>query len=87
MKKFIPLAKALSDPNRARILMAILHYRELCVCQIIDFLKLAPSTVSKHMFILKTAGLVESRKDGQWIYYRIPCHMKSEAKGAINWLY
>ncbi|HOK05120.1 MAG TPA: metalloregulator ArsR/SmtB family transcription factor [Victivallales bacterium] len=86
MKNFILLARALSDPNRVKTLMAILRYRELCVCQIIEFLKLAPSTVSKHMFILRTAGLVESRKDGQWIYYKIPCHIKSEAKAAINWL-
>jgi ArsR family transcriptional regulator len=45
---------------------------ELCVCQLIKLLKLAPSTVSKHMSILKQAGLVESRKDSRWVYYRLP---------------
>jgi DNA-binding transcriptional ArsR family regulator len=42
---------------------------ELCICQIIALLELAPSTVSKHMSILKQAGLVKSRKEGRWIYY------------------
>jgi DNA-binding transcriptional ArsR family regulator len=48
-----------------------LHNGELCVCQIIELLSLAPSTVSKHMAILKAAGLVESRKDSRWVYYRL----------------
>ena len=61
--------KALSDPNRVRALMA-LRNGELCVCQLVEFLHLAPSTVSKHMSILKQAGLVESRKDSRWVYYR-----------------
>jgi len=44
---------------------------ELCACQIIEMLGLAPSTVSKHMSILRQAGLVETRKEGRWIYYRL----------------
>jgi AhpD family alkylhydroperoxidase len=45
---------------------------ELCVCQMIELLGLAPSTVSKHISILRPAELLESRKDGRWIYYRLP---------------
>ena len=71
MKVFIAITKALSDSHRVRALAA-LHGGELCVCQIIELLELAPSTVSKHMAILKQADLVESRKDGRWIYYRLP---------------
>lgn len=56
--------------NRVRPLMA-LDGRELCVCQIIELLGLAPSTVSKHMSILKQARLVEIRKNGRWAYYRL----------------
>lgn len=62
--------KALSDENRLRALLAC-GERELCVCQITELLQLAPSTVSKHMAILRQADLVESRKEGRWIYYRI----------------
>ncbi len=70
MREFLEITKALSDTNRVRILMA-LRERELCVCQITELLKLAPSTVSKHMSILDHARLVESRKDGRWVYYRL----------------
>ena len=67
---FTILMKALSDSNRVRGLLA-LRSGELCVCQLIEFLELAPSTVSKHMSILKQAKLVQSRKESRWIYYKI----------------
>jgi DNA-binding transcriptional ArsR family regulator len=67
----VEIAKALSDSHRVRAFMA-LRNGELCLCQLIELFKLAPSTVSKHMSILKQAGLVESRKDSRWVYYRIP---------------
>ena len=70
MRDLMAVIKALSDENRMRIVMA-LGDRELCVCQIVELLELAPSTVSKHMAILKRARLVESRKDGRWMYYRL----------------
>ena len=61
--------KALADENRARILLAV-QGRELCVCQIVGLLGLAPSTVSKHLSILHQARLVATRKEGRWMYYR-----------------
>ncbi len=70
MREFLAITKALSDENRVRALMALAG-GELCVCQIIELLGLAPSTVSKHMAVLHQAGLVETRKDGRWIYYRL----------------
>ncbi len=70
MKEFLYIAKAVADESRARILM-LLRRDELCVCQIVDALELAPSTVSKHMALLTQAGLVNVRKDGRWRYYRL----------------
>src|SRR5262245_66558683 len=70
MREVVTIAKALSDENRVRIL-AILEGRELCVCQVIELLGLAPSTVSKHLSILKQARLIDGRKDGRWMYYRL----------------
>jgi DNA-binding transcriptional ArsR family regulator len=70
MRDLMAILKALADENRVRVLM-VLGPRELCVCQIIELLGLAPSTVSKHMTILKQARLVESRKEGRWILYRL----------------
>lgn len=71
MKSAIRITKALADPQRVRTLM-LLQTGELCVCQIVEVLELAPSTVSKHLSILHSAGLVESRKEGRWIHYRLP---------------
>ena len=71
MKPFMAVAKAVADESRVRVLM-FLRGGELCVCQIIEMLGLAPSTVSKHMSVLAQAGLVESRKEGRWVYYRLP---------------
>ncbi len=70
MNEFLAITKALSDEGRVRTLLA-LRSGELCVCQLIELLALAPSTVSKHMAILKQAGLVSLRKDGRWAYYRL----------------
>jgi DNA-binding transcriptional ArsR family regulator len=79
-RDFIAIAKALGDENRVRVLM-LLRSGELCLCQIIEMLQLAPSTVSKHMAILHQAGLVEGRKQGRWIYYRLP---PAEAPGVVG---
>ncbi|MBN1759496.1 MAG: winged helix-turn-helix transcriptional regulator [Chitinispirillaceae bacterium] len=70
MNDFVAVTRALSDPHRVRALMA-LRNGELCVCQIIELLGLAPSTISKHMSILRQAGLVDSRKDRRWVYYHL----------------
>jgi len=70
MIQTISIFNALADENRLRMLLA-LRDGELCVCQLADFLGLAQSTVSKHMTILKQAGLVEARKSSRWVYYRL----------------
>ena len=70
MRDLMAVLKALADENRVRVVIA-LEKGELCVCQIVELLELAPSTVSKHMAILKQARLVDSRKDGRWMHYRL----------------
>jgi len=78
LRSTMGITKALADLQRVRILM-MLQPGELCVCQIVEVLALAPSTVSKHLSILSAAGLVDSRKEGRWMYYRLP----EEAAGAL----
>jgi ArsR family transcriptional regulator, arsenate/arsenite/antimonite-responsive transcriptional repressor len=86
MREFMSVARALGDENRVRALMA-LRGRELCVCQIIELLGLAPSTVSKHMSILKQARLVDTRKSGRWVFYRLAGNGSApEIQEAIAWL-
>jgi ArsR family transcriptional regulator len=70
MKELLKILKALSDSNRMRII-SMLKERELCVCEITDILQLATSTVSKHLSLLKEAGLIEDEKEGKWVNYRL----------------
>jgi DNA-binding transcriptional ArsR family regulator len=85
MKELVVVAKALSDKNRVRVLM-LLGDGELCVCQIIEMLGLAPSTISEHMAVLHRAGLVEARKEGRWIYYRLrDAGASGSAREALRW--
>ncbi len=81
------ITKALSDPNRVRILLA-LHRGELCVCQITELFGFAPSTVSKHLSILRHAGLIFSRKSERWVYYRLPDKSAPVAvREALDWVH
>ena len=70
IETFETVAKAVADPTRARILK-LLEGGELCVCQITTVVDLAPATVSKHLAALKTAGLLQQRRGGKWVYYRL----------------
>jgi ArsR family transcriptional regulator len=68
--------KALSDETRLRILK-LLEKGELCVCHLMAVLDMGQSRVSRHMGILKQAGLVDDRRAGKWVYYRL-------AEGAVD---
>jgi DNA-binding transcriptional ArsR family regulator len=86
MREFMNITKALADESRVRTLLA-LRGGELCVCQITELFGFAPSTVSKHLSILFQARLVESRKDGRWIYYQLPGKNAPVAvREALNWI-
>jgi ArsR family transcriptional regulator len=80
----VAIARALADPTRLRVVHA-LSRGELCVCQITELAGLAPSTVSRHMSLLSGAGLVASRKEGRWVYYRLPEQPGPPAAGALCW--
>ena len=68
MDQYVALFKALSDPTRMRI-MVLLAEKELCVCQLEDALSLSQVKVSRHLNVLRHARLVNSRRDGLWMYY------------------
>lgn len=70
MKEFIKVMKALSDPNRVKLLK-ILQQKELCVCEMQAALGIAQPTVSKHLKVLESAGLVGRRKEGLWVNYSL----------------
>ena len=70
LKEFIKTSKALSDETRVRI-VSLLTRNELCVCQLMEILGMGQSTVSKHLGILRNAGLIEAEKRGTWAFYRL----------------
>ena len=67
----LEVMKALSDMNRLRIVSALSRYDELCACQITELLEVTGATASRHLSILQRAGLIDSRKEGRWVYYRL----------------
>ncbi len=86
LSDFIAIAEAVADETRARAL-ALLAGGELCVCQIVDVLRLAPSTVSQHMTLLARAGLVERRKEGRWHFYRLANRGAApQVRQALRWV-
>jgi len=70
VRAFSRLFKALGDETRLRI-VALLSHGELCVCHLEDALGLSQPKVSRHLATLRGAGLVEDRRDGTWVYYRL----------------
>lgn len=86
LREILSITKALADENRLRALYA-LQSGELCLCQIIELLGLAPSTVSRHMSILRQARLIEGRKEGRWMYYRLMgADVPVEIQKGIAWI-
>lgn len=86
LKNLLRITKAVADEQRVRLIM-LLEEGELCVCQLIELLGLAPSTVSKHLSILHAAGLIDCRKDGRWIYYRLAEGKEAESgRPVVTWL-
>jgi arsenate reductase/ArsR family transcriptional regulator len=70
LRDYEVVMKAVADPTRVRILK-ILEGGEMCVCQVIAILSLGQSTVSKHLFLLRSAGLIKDRQDWKWVHYSL----------------
>ncbi|MBF0201057.1 MAG: winged helix-turn-helix transcriptional regulator [Desulfamplus sp.] len=71
MEKTLLKLKALADGNRLRIFSVLTRYEELCACQIRELLQVSGATVSRHLGILVTAGLLKSRKESRWVYFTL----------------
>ena len=68
------IIKAMAHPSRLAIIDR-LENGEACVCELQEIVKSDMSTVSKHLSLMKKAGLLDERKEGLWVYYRlkVPC--------------
>ena len=66
----VRLFAALADPTRLRLLN-LMHGREVCVCYFVEILKQGQPKISRHLAYLRRAGIVEARREGKWMHYRI----------------
>jgi ArsR family transcriptional regulator len=82
LENVVRVAKALSDPTRVRILHALAD-REFCVCELVALIDRGQPTISRHLGILRDAGLVEDVRDGQWVNYRLRRPTRSRFAGAV----
>ena len=64
------LFRALADPTRLRLLNLIAD-REICVCYLVEILRMSQPKVSRHLAYLRRAGMVASRREGKWMHYRL----------------
>lgn len=69
--EFAQLFRLLGDPSRARILYALLEAGELCVCDLAATVEMPETSVSHALRLLRTAQVVQARRDGRMIYYRL----------------
>lgn len=63
--------KCLADENRIRMMLLIAREQELCVCELTCALEQSQPKVSRHLAQLRTCDLLEDRRQGQWVYYRL----------------
>ena len=77
------LMKALSDPVRLRLMSMIAAAEELCVCDLMAPFDVSQPTISHHLKVLRSAGLVDCERRGTWVYYRA----EREALDAIGGIF
>ncbi|MFC3903203.1 ArsR family transcriptional regulator [Acinetobacter marinus] len=63
--------KCLSDETRLNIVTLIAENKELCVCDLTEKLQLSQPKISRHLALLRASGLLQDRRQGQWVYYSI----------------
>lgn len=85
MQKLTQTLKALSDQNRLRIIVTLMKYEELCACQFTQLLGIAGATVSRHLSVLHNAQLVQYRKEGRWIFYKLGTDT-TDAQPVLDWI-
>lgn len=70
VKPISKLFRALGDETRLRV-VALLAHGELCVCHLQEALEISQPSMSRHLGVLRSAGVVEARRVGTWVYYRL----------------
>jgi ArsR family transcriptional regulator, arsenate/arsenite/antimonite-responsive transcriptional repressor len=76
--------QSLADPTRLRCLMLLQRHGELCVCELTHALEMAQPKVSRHLAVLREAGLVLDRRQGLWVYYAIHPELADWARAVLH---
>lgn len=71
MQKEVKLLKVLGEPTRLRLAVLLAINGETCVCHLAEALGEADFKISRHLGVLKAAGVVEARREGTWMHYRL----------------
>lgn len=75
---------SLADSIRLRCLALIAARNELCVCELVAALELPQPKISRHLAVLKKAGLLRDRRDAQWVLYSIASDIPAWVRAAID---
>jgi ArsR family transcriptional regulator len=85
MKDALKIFKGLADPTRLRIVSLLLR-RDLCVCELMFILKMEQSRISHQLRILRDADLVEDKREGKWMTYRVSDKARPNLELLLNQL-
>lgn len=78
------LFKCLSDDTRLFCLLLVREEGELCVCELTHALAISQPKISRHLALLRTSGLLQDRRSGQWVYYSLSKQLPSWALAIID---
>ncbi len=82
--------KCLADDTRLKILLMLHHEGELCVCELCEALEAIQPKISRHLALLRDCELIQDRRQGQWVFYRLHddlpdwCHGVLEQAGSAG---
>jgi len=84
MDRDAELFQALADPTRLRLLSLLSQTGEICVCELVDALQIPQYNISRHLQVLLHAGLLQDRRLGRWVYYRIAEDLKPSQRTVLR---
>jgi ArsR family transcriptional regulator len=84
MDRDAELFQSVADPTRLRLLNLLLQTGEICVCELVSALDIPQCNISRHLHVLLSAGWLEDRRLGKWIYYRISEKLKPHQRSMLR---
>lgn len=76
--------KCLADETRLNIVTLVTENKELCVCDLTEKLQLSQPKISRHLALLRSSGLLQDRRQGQWVYYSLSAQLPAWCYEILN---